>query len=151
VKKYYKYTLLIITVVIFVFLVDKYNELLHIKLLDQFEENYNYFPLSAKDQISNQKFYCEYLDSFERMWYQYEVLNFLNDSTFQISTKTAYFHDYIFPIKYYLGLLNFNEWENQTSEKYFLSDIYVFKFNSDSLFGILTKDKDKIIFKYERQ
>jgi len=113
IKKYYKYVLAIITIAIIFFLLDKYNERLHIKLLDRFQENYNYLPISIEDNTdSTTKYYCEYLDSFERMWYQYEILNFIDDSTFKISTKSAYFQDYLFPLKYNLGLLNFSEWES---------------------------------------
>jgi len=149
-KKSYKIILIVLGILVFLFVFDKVNESLHLDLMEKFTENYNYYPIKKENQFVK-SYYGEYLDSFERMWYQYEELNFINDSTFQIVTNSTYFLDYLFPEKYYLGMLDFSKWESLAQERFVLRNTKVYKLNSDSLVGIIKKEKDRLIFKYQRQ
>ena len=149
-KKAYKYILIVIATLLLIFALHKLNEQLHIKLLDKFTENYFYYPVDENVQMEK-TYYGEYLDSFERMWYQYEELHFINDSTFQIATNSAYFQDYLFPVKYYLGLLDFYTWESGSQDKFIIRNNNVYESNSDSLIGTIFKHKGYIVFNYQRQ
>jgi hypothetical protein len=148
-KKSYKYALIVIATCFLIFALLKVYERLHVNLLDKFTEKYFYYPLDESVEIE-QTYYGEYLDSFERMWYQYEELHFITDTTFQIVTNSAYFQDYLFPVKYYLGLLDFSKWESGAQDTFVLKSSNVYESNSDSLRGTLIRAKDYIIFKYDR-
>ena len=138
-KKSYKIILIVLGILVFLFVFDKVNESLHLDLMEKFTENYNYYPIKKENQFVK-SYYGEYLE-----------LNFINDSTFQIVTNSTYFLDYLFPEKYYLGMLDFSKWESLAQERFVLRNTKVYKLNSDSLVGIIKKEKDRLIFKYQRQ
>lgn len=135
-EKRHKILIAVILILVVLFGLDRLNEHLHVKLLNKFTNNYTYLPLSQhKNNGFKKRYYCEYVDSFERMWYQYEKLDFINDSTFQISTKSTYFMGYFFPVKYYLGILDLKQWNNNVQNKYIIRDKNIFTAQTDSLVG----------------
>jgi len=64
-KKYYKFILIVLGIIVFIFLFDKVNEHLHLNLMGKFTENYNYYPLKEENQYVK-RYYGEYLDSFQK-------------------------------------------------------------------------------------
>ena len=150
-RKIYKYLIVALSFVFIMVILIYIIGAIHLNLYNKFKDNYTYKSLPTKmADNSNQlkTYYCEYLDTYERDWYQYEKLTITSDSTFTTLNTATYFRDYFFPVKYYLGLLDMDSTPFLSKYKYVEENVYSIK--NGSLIGTLKKNGNKIIFKHDR-